>query len=361
MTWVESRRAPEPLALQADAGGYWVRRWTGDEWFAEVDAWVNARLTSAGIAVTGAPVPYTIRFWAAVWCYPTDHGLFWFKENNPGQAFEAALVAAMAEALPQHVVAPLAIEADRGWMLTADQGPTLDQVADTDLLPLWRRLVTEYAGLQRDSIPAETALLASGLTSLAPPRLADTVHGIADWFGALGTEHPLCLEPTVLAGLRRAGDTLAGLGAKLSGAISMALDQNDLHVHNVFRPHPSAPFRFFDFGDAVWGHPFATAPSIRSALVNPNRQGTWAADDPRLDELTDVYLQQWSDLAPLEVLRAELEVAAPLHALHRLVSWHRLLVHADNIEVEAWAFSPQYWLSEVVRLFAPTDQGSTSP
>ena len=179
--------APESRSLLADADGHWVRHWTSAEWFASADAWVKARLAAAGIAVSGEPVPYKIRFWAAVWCYPTDHRLFWFKENNPGQAFEAALVAAMAEQLPQHVVAPLAVDPDHGWMLTADQGPTLDeQVADAELLPLWRRLVTEYAGLQRDTVPAQDALLASGLTSLAPPRLAEVVHGIADWFDALG-------------------------------------------------------------------------------------------------------------------------------------------------------------------------------
>jgi hypothetical protein len=104
--------------LLADAEGQWVRRWTGGDWFAEADGWVRERLASAGAAVTGEPVPYKIRFWAAVWCYPTDRGLFWFKENNPGQAFEAALVGAMAEALPQHVVAPLAIDRARGWLLT---------------------------------------------------------------------------------------------------------------------------------------------------------------------------------------------------------------------------------------------------
>ncbi|TCM37503.1 hypothetical protein [Kribbella sp. VKM Ac-2568] len=349
----ERRSPPQPQSLKDDAGGQWVRRWTGDDWFAAADAWVRGRLTDAGIVVTGVPVPYKIRFWAAVWCYSTDHGLFWFKENNPGQSFEAALVAAMAQALPQHVVAPLAIEPGYGWMLTADQGPTLDdQVPDADRLPLWRRLVTEYAGLQRATIGVEERLLASGLTSLAPSRLADAVHGVADWFDALGNDHPLRLDRATMGGVRQAGDTLAGWGARLTGAVPMALDQNDLHVHNVFSAHPTAPFRFFDFADAVWGHPFATVASVRAALADPDDSDTWPEDDPRLDQLTDAYLGEWSDLAPLDVLRTELAVAGPLHAVHRMVSWHRLLVHADELEAAAWAESPRYWLDEVIRLFA---------
>jgi hypothetical protein len=180
--------------LLADAEGQWVRRWTGGDWFAEADGWVRERLASAGAAVTGEPVPYKIRFWAAVWCYSTDRGLFWFKENNPGQAFEAALVGAMAEALPQHVVAPLAIDRARGWLLTADQGPTLADQDGAD----WHRLVVEYARFQRDTVPLEQPLLASGLTSLAPSQLSGAVHGIADWLGALAADHPLRPDPATV-------------------------------------------------------------------------------------------------------------------------------------------------------------------
>jgi hypothetical protein len=330
---------PQPRSLQPDAEGQWVRRWTGQAWFDEADGWVRERLATVGIVVSGEPVPYKIRFWAAVWCYPTDHGLFWFKENNPGQAFEAALVGAMAKELPQHVVAPLATDADRGWLLTADQGSTLaEQVQDADQFPLWRRLVTEYAGLQRDTVPVEDALLSSGLTSLAPSNLSDAVHVVADWFADLADDHPLRPDSATLTGVRRAADAVSEVEKRLTGVVPMALDQNDLHARNVFRPDPSGPFRFFDFGDAVWGHPFATRGSVRGAV-----------DDPRLNEVVTAYLENWTDLAPLDVMRKELEIAEPLHAVHRVVSWHRLLQHADEIECAAWVEHVQYWLDELVR------------
>lgn len=382
---MEARTPPKPRSLMKDAEGHWVRRWTGAEWFGPADAWVRSQLAANGIAVTGDPVPYKIRFWAAVWCYPTDHGLYWFKENNPGQSFEAALVDAMARELPQHVVAPLAVEPSHGWLLTADQGATLDQqLTQVDPLVLWRRLVVEYAGLQRDTIPVEQALLASGLTPVGPDRLGDAVHGIADWFGGLDADHPLAIggeagdhslavgdkvgdhslavgdqvgdhSPAIgdqVGRLHRAADNLASWGSRFSGAIPLALDQNDLHAYNVFAASATAPFRFFDFGDAVWGHPFVTLSCVRDALVDPDDPDSWAEDDPRLTEITDAYLQQWTDLAPLDVLRAELAAALPLHVVHRLISWQRLLVHADETEAAAWASSPRHWVAEVIRLFA---------
>jgi hypothetical protein len=357
---MQSRTPPKPRSLYKDAEGHWVRRWTGADWFAAADTWVRSQLAAAGIAVTGEPVPYKIRFWAAVWCYPTDQGLYWFKENNPGQSFEAALVDAMARELPQHVIAPLAIEAVRGWMLTADQGETLgDQPTEVDPLVLWRRLVVEYAGLQRDTIPAEQSLLASGLTPIGPDQLGSTVHEIADWFGRFDDGHPLAIGGKV-DDLHRAADNLAGWGARFSGAIPKALDQNDLHAHNVFAAGPNAPFRFFDFGDSLWGHPFVTLACVRDALVDPDDPNSWAEDDPRLAEITDAYLQQWTDLAPLDVLRAELQAALPLHVVHRLISWHRLLVHADEKEAAAWAFLPHHWVAEVIRLFADDPNAPTT-
>ncbi|WP_433007115.1 hypothetical protein [Kribbella sp. CA-294648] len=367
---MEGRTPPKPRSLMKDAEGHWVRRWTGAEWFEPADAWVRSQLAATGIAVTGDPVPYKIRFWAAVWCYPTDHGLYWFKENNPGQSFEAALVQAMARELPQHVIPPHAIEPTRGWLLTADQGATLgDQPTQVEPLVLWRRLVIEYAGLQRDTIPAEQALLASGLTAIGPDRLGDTVHGIADWFAQLDSDHPLAMGAKAgdhpgeandtpkatgdtIGELHRAADNLASWGSRFSGAIPLALDQNDLHAYNVFAAGTTAPFRFFDFGDALWAHPFVTLSCVRGALVDPDDPDSWAADDPRLAEITDAYLGQWTDLAPLDVLRTELQAALPLHVVHRLVSWHRLLVHADETEAAAWAFPPRHWVAEVIRLFA---------
>jgi hypothetical protein len=327
---IEHRPAPRPRSLLPDAEGQWVRRWTGDDWFAEADGWVREQL--GGLAVIGAPVPYKIRFWAAVWCYPTEQGLFWFKENNPGQAFEAALVGAMAQALPQHVVAPLAIDPGRGWLLTADQGLVLADQGETD----WRRLVIEYAALQRDTVPLRDALLASGLTSLEPSRLPAAVQRIADWLSELASDHPLRPDPATLAGVRRVVDAVSEVENRLPGVVPMALDQNDLHARNVFRPDPAGPFRFFDFGDAVWGHPFATLASVREDVD---------------EAVVTAYLEQWTDLAPIDVLRQELAVAEPLHTIHRMVSWHRLLEHADEIECAAWTEHSDHWLRELVRLY----------
>jgi hypothetical protein len=70
------------------------------------------------------------------------------------------------------------------------------------------------------------------------------------------------------------------------------------------------------------------------------------------DSVVTAYLEEWSDLAPIDVLRKELEIAEPLHTVHRIVSWHRLLRYADEIECAAWAEHAEHWLNELVRTYA---------
>lgn len=235
---MSAAQVPVPRSLADDRGGAWVRHWQHPQWRADVDRWVHRSLAEHQLHPTGPAVTYKIRFWSVVRCYPTDAGLCWFKENNPGQAFEATLVARL--------------------------------------------------------------------------------------------------------------DALAG---ELNPAIPVSLDHNDLHAHNVFGGIGDT-LRFFDFGDSVWGHPFSTMRSFALSLA-----GT--ADLPEVTELVEAYLSAWSDLADPEVLRREYRLAAALLPVTRVVSWYRLLDHADVTETAAWVASPRYWLGEVASAGEPGELATT--
>ena len=112
--------------------------WAGPEWRVEAERWIRSTLDGLGVSVTGAMEQQRLRPWSTQLTVATDVGHVWFKENCPGQWFEAGLLAALAELVPDAVVAPLAVEPERGWFLTPDHGATLtDRSADVDL---WARL-----------------------------------------------------------------------------------------------------------------------------------------------------------------------------------------------------------------------------
>ena len=75
--------------------------------------------------IGGPAERFAARFWSVVLTVETDAGRLWFKENNPGQRFEARLAGELAELAPGAVLTPIAADVARDRMLTVDAGPVL--------------------------------------------------------------------------------------------------------------------------------------------------------------------------------------------------------------------------------------------
>lgn len=255
-------------------------RWTTDAFLDELRAWVES---CVGRVVTMEQAK--IRPWAAVWRVSTVDGVFFAKQNCDGQSFEAALVAELAALAPEHVVPVAAIDRTRGLLLTHDQGPVFaDTVADDDV-DAWCRLVARAMELARIVSVSMPVLSAAGLAE-APSH------------------------PRVEAEL----ETVAALG------LPVTLSHNDLHGHNAF--DTPGGLRFFDFADSVAANPL-------SGLLVPLNELAYFLDEPppddaRLRRVADAALEVWSDVAPIEELRAVLPDALRLGRLGRAESWRRV-------------------------------------
>ena len=166
---------PAARPLGPDVDGQWVRRWMSTEWTRTVDAWVGRRLAEQGRRISGEPLTYRARFWSVVRCYPSTEGLVWFKENNPGHRFEAGLVAALARLAPEDVIVPIAVERERSWLLTDDQGTTLTHL-DVDDQPTRCIVVRALARLQCAFLGRLNVAERSGILELAPSTAGDRVR-----------------------------------------------------------------------------------------------------------------------------------------------------------------------------------------
>ncbi len=321
------RMLPAARPLGPDADGQWVRRWLSPEWSRVVDAWVAEQVDGR---IIGEPLTYRARLWSVTRCYRTTDGVVWFKENNPGHRFEAGLVAELARLAPDEVIVPLAVDRERGWLLAADHGPTLwrSDVADQAT----RRKVVEALARLQCAVQGRLEPL-PGMVTLAPSEAGNRVRGIAREWATLPSGHPLKLGAGELRRAEAAADGLDERLAKLSDSIPLGLELNDVYAANIFATGP----RFFDFGNAIWGHPFVSLHSFLASVVE------WTdAPLPKADreELYDVYLAHWGDL------RAELVATEALERVHRLVSWVRLIPHADLNELRARAEIPLKYLAE---------------
>jgi hypothetical protein len=341
---------PAARPLGPDAKGQWVQRWRSPEWTQAVDLWVRRRLAEYRRRISGEPVTYRARFWSVVRCYPTDEGLVWFKENNPGHRFEAGLVAELAQLAPDQVIVPIAVDRARSWLLTDDQGATLThpEVADQ---PTRCIVVRALARVQCSLLGRIEPTEHRGIIELAPRTAGDRVRAVAEDWAALQPGHPLHLDPVVLKRVERAADALDRRTASLSGVVPLDLEFNDVYPANIFADRSSGVLRprFFDFGNTIWGHPFVSLHGFLDRVEEWTCAPLACADR---DALLDVYLEVWREHfdADAEVLRRDLDATEPLLGVHRLVSWLRLIPYADALELRTRAEIPRKYLSAVTAL-----------
>jgi hypothetical protein len=263
------------------------------------------------------------RPWSYVVKVPTAAGPVWFKENRGATRYEAPLVAALAGWLPDKVLTPIAVDAERGWSLLPDGGPILRKVTDRRDLGHWERMLAAHAQLQRDLAPHAPDMVALGVPDHRPAAFGANV-------ARLPASDALSAE---LANLVALNDTLA------ASPVPMSLQHDDLHDGNVF-----ADGRVFDWGDASVGHPFGVL--LVTSRVAADRFEV-PEGDPLVLRLRDAYLEPWSDLASREALLAEVRAAVQLAKVGRSLSWQRALVDADASGLDEWGDAVTGWLDEL--------------
>jgi Phosphotransferase enzyme family len=300
------------------------------------------------MTLTGAIHQPWIRVWSTHLKIPTDQGALWFKENAQGQVFEAALVDVMARIAPDHVVVPTAVEPERGWLLSPDQGATFRSLGATNKA-LWCRLVAEFGDLQRRLAPHGDELARTGLPAMWPGDVPDYMRSEAHRTTGLSASDPEQMHAEMAARVADSYELLSRDADLLSnGPVPLSLEHNDLHHNNAFVPSgDQVKLRFFDFGDALWAHPFS------SLLIPLNVMAEeWKADydDPRLQRVVDAYLEVWSDLGTRRQLRALVPPAMRFGRIHRAESWRRLLVWFDAAAREEYGHIPIEWLTKMAEL-----------
>jgi hypothetical protein len=280
-----------------------------------------------------------LRAWASVWRVETADGVWFFKQNCPMQAFEAAAAAELARLAPHHVIPVTAIDRERGFLLTPDQGPIFGDTVGDDL-DAWCRVASEGALLQREVAGSVDLLVAAGMTRLAVADTPAYVEARVASLAALAEGDPRRLATedadrlrAHLPVVRRWAETVSALG------LPITLNHNDLHEHNVF--DVGGELRFFDFGDALLTEPLGVL--LITLNVLGHRLGC-AAGDARLERVANAALEVWSDLVPMSDLRAALPAALQLGRLGRAESWVRVCASLTEAEVAEFGESIPHWL-----------------
>jgi aminoglycoside phosphotransferase (APT) family kinase protein len=228
------------------------------------------------------------------------------------------------------VLTPIAADAERGWILLPDGGPSLDGVDGL------AAALADYGRLQRELELHVEAMLALGVPDMRPAAMVGR-FGEALEAGDGG-------DPETLRRIAAMAPTVEGWCERLAASpLPPSLDHNDLHPRNVLVDDAGGT-RYYDWGDSVIAHPFA------AALV-PLGMVRRALGDGALECARDAYLDVFSDRGPRAELGELLELACHVAKIARALTWHRALQAAreqgEPVDPE-WADAPLQTLAMVL-------------
>ena len=298
--------------------------WTRPDWLATAVAWIRER-----VEVTGEIEQPHVYWWSTVLRVPTADGDIWFKACHPSHGFEPALTLELASLRPERLVDVLAVDLERGWMLTADAGTRLRELlGSADDLARWEEVLPLYADIQLVTADVVNRLLELGvpddrLTGL--PARFERVLGDRD---VLLTDREDGLDQGQHQRLLASVPEVERLSAELAAAgMPETLQHDDLHDGNVFVREDD--YVLFDWGDSCVSHPFHTlAVTLRAAAWRFRLE----PGDTRLERMRDAYLEPFGGYGSRAELLAAFAVAYRLGTIARALSWYRAVEAVPGLE-----------------------------
>jgi hypothetical protein len=296
--------------------------WEDPAFLAEARGWIESH-----VPITGELEQPHVRPWSTVLRVPTDGGHVWFKAALPGLDHDAGVTAILSRLRPDVVLAPLAVDLERGWMILPDGGERLREVLARERHPRrWLEIMHLYAELQIAAGPAVDELLAAGLPDYRLARVPELVG----W-----TATRLDMPAPSPARVTRLCDELGALG------IADTAQHDDLHDGNVF-VRRGGGYAVFDWGDGCVSHPFC---SLVVGLRSIAYRFQLAERDPDLERIRDAYLEPWTGHAYRASLLRAVELSAVIGRLCRALSWLRALGD-ESLAVGESAESARSWFGE---------------
>jgi len=342
----------QPMILHTDPP---TTAWNSPEQRAATETWARDSLANLGRTATGPMTDVSIQAWSAVRRIPTNSGDAIVKQTTPDRRREGDIVAFCSDRAPQQVDAPLMVDVTNGRMLLIDRGPTLyDADQDTRGLDLdtVMALVTDYARLQQATIGHDQQAAAAGIPSWDPDSAADVAERQAAKLHQLPESDPCHITNDQRERIHACLPDIKDAGRQIAGSnVPYCLDHGDLWPGNVIPAEASDRFRYIDFGDAAWTHPFLSMSMMvvecRYHWSVPDRADGLNLEHPVLQQILNTYLSAWTGYAPLAELRETLRHALRIAPLRRSSAWMINLAGADEQSRTeegkmAWA-----WLEDV--------------
>jgi hypothetical protein len=315
--WFNEQTEGRPPALQP---------WEYTGWFATAVDWIQTTLPD-----TERVDQYATWSVSSLLRIETEAGRYYFKAAPTIFGHEAVVTEILAQRFPDAIPGPIAIDRERGWMLTPDFG---DQLVATMEPSYWEGSLDALASLQRRSVTSVEFLLESGCQDRGPRMLQSQVEDLA----SEGSEHLSDeLVRRLRAGLSRFHDLCEEVA---SAPIPNTLVHGDLHADNIVIS--DGDYLIFDWTDACIAHPFIDAATFLRYAERAS------VDQATCERWRDRYLRGWEELASYDVTSRLFELIEPLAAMHQVITYRWLLDSLDPSERWQFGSAMEDWLTRAL-------------
>lgn len=323
--------------------------WEAPGWFEEATAWIDAQLSTHGLYALSPVEIVRLRPWSALAQVSTNNGIAYFKAPAPPY-YEVGLTQALSIWRPDCTVQLLGVDLDRGWLLSADAGPTLDDASpSTDQLAHWPKLLSLCVELQLEMAAHVPELLAMGVFDRRLAQFPRLYNELMDGHENLR----IGLEPGVTLAeytrLRELRPWVADACAQLASVgLPETLVHEEVHSSNVLLNGDR--FIFIDWSEAIVGHPFfMLLVTIRATSARLEL----AEDGSEMIRLRDAYLEPWTKFATRKTLSDAFALANHLSMANRALSWHHSTGALSQRHKAAYADSIPNWLRDFLNAETP--------
>jgi len=317
--------------------------WVQEGWLEQAGTWIHAELQRQDIYVTGMLEQPQGGFSSTVLRVPSTAGDIYFKACGPGFGHEPALTASLWRWRPDCMPPVLAVDLQRGWMLTPALGVSLRSIVQaTRVLQHWQRVLSLYAEVQIDLTSRINEILELGALDRRLTVLPHRYEQLLTDTDALRLGHPGGLSAEEYQSLRRFAPEFQAMCEQLAGyRIPETLHHEDFHDANIFVR--GSHYTFADWGEGGVAHPFFT-------LLVTSRVVAWrlglVEDAPELVHLRDIYLEPWSRFESRENLIAAFGLAYRVGMVCRALTWRRIVAGLGEPVSAEYAEAVPAWLQE---------------
>ena len=317
--------------------------WHSAAWFDGALDWIHARLDTLGMPAI-APVRQ-LRAWglSCAMRVATAGGDVYFKAAPPFMAHEGRVMQAVAERYPALLPPPLAVDAQRGWLLMPDYGD--DMLHKSPDIARWETALRLFARMQAEQAARTQDWLALGCPDRGLGRMVDLIDPLIMSSTRLLDGKSYGLSADEIDRLRALSMRLKLMCARLAQYVMpQTLVHGDLGGNILMN---NGGYVFFDWTDACISHPFFDMATISGAYFDESALKLDASTD---DRLRDAYLDAWTAHEPRERLIEAFEAAKPLGALHQAMTYMWILTNIAEDERAELESGLAHWLRNLLRL-----------